>query len=138
MGALALTCVFLALSATTASAGTYTVASCGPDGVSPSWQQKVYPDIIDYLNFLPPFAKIPQLPLTGPDKVYADCVWNHWLEARYGADVIRNTWAKSLSVKPKHDSVASFDASIKEAGGKSFSREFAAFVPVTAECNSSP
>ncbi len=105
---------------------------------SATWiEQKVYPDINDYLNFLPPFAKYPQAPLTGRDKVYADCVWNHWLESRYGPDVVRNTWAKSLSVKPKHDAVAAFDASIKELGGKSFSREFAAFAPVTAEWNSS-
>ena len=105
---------------------------------SATWvEQKVYPDINDYLNFLPPFAKFPQLPVTGRDKVYADCVWNHWLESRYGPDVVRNTWAKSLSVKPKHDSVAAYNASIKEAGGKSFSRDFAAFAPVTAEWNSS-
>lgn len=105
---------------------------------SATWvEQKVYPDINDYLNFLPPFAKFPQAPMTGRDKVYADCVWNHWLESRYGADVVRDTWADSLSVKPKHDSVAAYNASIKEHGGKSLSRDFAAFAPVTAEWNSS-
>jgi hypothetical protein len=106
---------------------------------SATWiEQKVYPDINDYLNFLPPFAKFPQLSMTGRDKVYADCVWNHWLESRYGPDVIRDAWASSLSAKPKHHSVAAYDASIKEHGGKSFSREFAAFAPTTAEWNSSP
>jgi len=106
---------------------------------SATWvEQKVYPEINDYLNFLPPFAKFPNSPLTGRDKVYADAVWNHWLESRYGPDVVRNTWALSLSVKPKHDAVASYDKAIKDLGGKSFSREFAEFVPVTAEWNSSP
>lgn len=100
-------------------------------------EQQVYPDINDYLNFLPPFAKLPQAPMTGRDKVYADCVWNHWLESRYGADVVRDAWGMSLQAKPKHDSVAAYEASIKAHGGKSFSREFAAFAPVTAEWNSS-
>lgn len=105
---------------------------------SATWmEQKVYPDINDYLNFLPPFAKLPQAPLTGRDKVYADAVWNHWLESRYGPDIVRQAWDRSTSVKPKHLATSAYEASIKALGGKSFSREFAAMVPVTAEWNSS-
>lgn len=105
---------------------------------SATWiEEKVYPEINDYLNFLPPFAKLPQAPLTGRDKVYADSVWNHWLESRYGPDVVRQAWEESTSVKPKHLATSAYEASIRALGGKSFSREFAAMVPVTAEWNSS-
>lgn len=100
-------------------------------------EQKVYPAIDDYLNYLPAFAQRPERPLTGRDKVYADSVWNHWLEARYGARVVRDAWAASASVRPRHDSVASYDASIGRSGGKSFSREFSRFAAATAEWRSS-
>jgi len=100
-------------------------------------EQQVYPAINDYLNYLPTFAQHPESPLTGREKVYADGVWNHWLEARLGARVVRDAWAESPSVRPVHDSVASYDSSIKRSGGRSFSREFAKFAAVTAEWSSS-
>ncbi len=100
-------------------------------------EQQVYPGIDDYLNYLPDFAHMPERPLTGGSKVYADNVWNHWLESRYGAAVVRDAWAASTSVRPKHDSVASYEASIDAHGGRSFSREVAKFAATTAEWKSS-
>ena len=100
-------------------------------------EQQVYPDINDYLNYLPTFARFTQLSLTGREKVYAESVWNHWLTSRYGPDVVRDAWADSLGAKPPHFAVAAYDESISQHGGKSFSREFAGFAAATAEWNSS-
>ena len=101
-------------------------------------EQQVYPDINDYLNYLPSFAKYSQLPLTGRDKIYGEAVWNHWLSARYGVDVVRDAWADSLAVKPPHLATAAYERAIQGKGGESFSREFASFANATAEWNLNP
>ena len=101
-------------------------------------EQKVYPSINDYLNYLPVVARYPHLPLTGRDKIYGEAVWNHWLEARYGPDVIRDAWSRSVSVKPAHFAVAAYQRAIQLHGGRSFSAEFAAYATETAEWRSSP
>lgn len=98
-------------------------------------EQQVYPDINDYLNYLPTFARLTQSPLTGRVKIYAEAVWNHWLTSRYGPEVVRDAWAASLGAKPPHFAVAAYEKSIKEHGGRSFSREFATFAAATAEWN---
>lgn len=100
-------------------------------------EEQVYPDINDYLNFLPSFASAPEAPLTGRSKIYGDSVFDHWVDSRYGPDAIREAWERSTSVKPKHNGVAAIEAAIEANGGKSFSREFAAFALETAEWNSS-
>ena len=100
-------------------------------------EQQVYPNINDYLNYLPTFARLTQAPLTSRVKIYADAVWNHWLSARYGLDVVRDAWAASLGAKPPHFAVAAYEKSIRQHGGRSFSREFTAFAEATAEWNSS-
>ncbi len=100
-------------------------------------EQQVYPNINDYLNYLPTFARYAQAPLTSRTKIYADAVWNHWLGARYGLDVVRDAWASSLAVKPPHFAVAAYERSIEKHGGRSFSREFTAFAEASAEWNSS-
>lgn len=100
-------------------------------------EQQVYPNINDYLNYLPTFARYTQTPLTSRVKIYAEAVWNHWLSARYGFDVVRDAWASSLGAKPPHFAVAAYEKSIEKHGGRSFSREFTAFAEATAEWNSS-
>jgi hypothetical protein len=100
-------------------------------------EEQVYPDIDDYLNFVPSFASAPEAPLTGRKKIYGGSVFDHWLDSRYGPDVIREAWERSTSVEPKHDAVAAIEAAIEVNGGKSFSRDFAAFAVETAEWNSS-
>ncbi|MFN8112491.1 MAG: MXAN_6640 family putative metalloprotease [Solirubrobacterales bacterium] len=98
-----------------------------------TWMEdKVYPAINDYLNYLPTFAKRSSRPMTGSSiKIYAEAVWNHWLSAKYGNDVIRNTW--EVSPKQKSFAVASYEKSIKNAGGPGFSPELGDFFAATAE-----
>ena len=107
-------------------------------------EDKVYPDIDDYLNYVRVFAAFPGAPLTKaypPDKrkslkIYGSAVWNHWLDTGgggYGVDVIRRAWEVSDVTKPADFSLASYDRAISGAGGRSFGREFASFAAATAE-----
>ncbi|MEO7198506.1 MAG: MXAN_6640 family putative metalloprotease [Solirubrobacterales bacterium] len=103
-------------------------------------EEQVYPEINDYLNYVKSFAGVSRLPLTTGDfQVYSEGVWNHWLDARYGPDVVRGAWeASSDGVRPAHQATAAYDKSIRAHGGQSFSREFGSFAAGTAEWNSSP
>ncbi len=107
-------------------------------------EEKVYPEIDDYLNYVRVFAAFPGAPLTKafpPDrrkslKIYGSAVWNHWLDTgggHYGVDVIRRAWEVSDLAKPADFSIASYDRAIATAGGRSFGREFASFAAATAE-----
>ena len=107
-------------------------------------EEKVYPEIDDYLNYVRVFAAFPGAPLTKaypPDKrkslkIYGSAVWNHWLDTGgggYGVDVIRRAWEVSDVTKPADFSLASYDRAIAGAGGRSFGREFASFAAATAE-----
>jgi hypothetical protein len=101
-----------------------------------TWMEdKVYPAINDYLNYLPAFANKPERPMTGSSiKIYAEAVWNHWLSAKYGDDVVRNTW--EVSPKQKSFAVDSYEKAIKNAGGPGFSRELGDFFAATSEWKS--
>ena len=105
-------------------------------------ENEVYPDIDDYLNFLPSFAGGSTRPMATNDnrdqKIYGSAVWNHWLSGRFGPAVIRDAWTVSPDVKPPDFAVAAYESAIKTAGGESFSNEFTAFAAATAEWNSSP
>ena len=105
-------------------------------------EEQVFPDIDDYLNFLPSFASGSLRPMATESrrdsKVYGSAVWNHWLSGRYGDGVIREAWEVSPHVKPKDFAVAAYESAIATASGPSFSQEFASFAAATAEWNSSP
>ena len=105
-------------------------------------EEMVYPAIDDYLNFVSDFAKAPFKPMAEPErratKLYGSAMWNHWLTAATGADTIRSAWAGSRKVKPRAFAVAAYDRAIGEAGGGSFSRQFAAFAAASAEWNTDP
>ena len=104
---------------------------------SATWaEQKVYPQINDYLIFIPSFAKHPELPLIGKKKVYGDAVLQHWLESRYGPELIEDEWQLSAKTKPKHDGASAVDDAIEANGGRSFSREFAGLAAASAEWRS--
>ena len=95
-------------------------------------EDKVYPGINDYLNYLPAFARKSSRPMTGRSiKIYAEAVWNHWLSANYGDDVVRNTWR--VSPKQKSFAVAAYNRAIKDAGGPGFGRALGGFFAATAE-----
>jgi hypothetical protein len=69
-------------------------------------EDRVFDDVNDYVSYLPAWAKLTGLPLTRFNstdlldkfnvKVYGDAVWNRWLDERYGQEVIRTAWEKSL------------------------------------------
>jgi hypothetical protein len=107
-------------------------------------EQKVFPQIDDFVNYVRAFASFPGAPLTStypPDrrkslKIYGSAVFNHWLDSgggAYGDDLIRRAWELSDQTRPRDYSLAAYDRAIQAAGGRSFSREFASFAAATAE-----
>ncbi|MEA2458629.1 MAG: hypothetical protein QOC95_1601 [Thermoleophilaceae bacterium] len=108
------------------------------------WMEgKVYPADRDYLQYLRGWTQLTKLPLTsfnGRDpndrnnvKVYGTSVWNKWLDARLGQDVVRGAWESSLSTRPPSFAVAAYDRSIRVRGGAGFAHEFDRFAAATAE-----
>ncbi len=99
-------------------------------------EEKVYPAINDYLNYLPALAKKPQVPMTGSSiKIYAEAVWNHWLSYKFGDDVVRKTW--EVSPSEKSFAVDAYTKAIRNAGGTTFGEELGQFFAETAEWRSS-
>lgn len=95
-------------------------------------EEKVFPEIDDYLNYLPGMARRPQEPLTGTStRVYAEAVWNHWLSARFGDDAVRRTW--EVSRAERHFAIDSYNAAIKALAGPGFARELGEFFAASAE-----
>ncbi len=100
-------------------------------------EEKVYPAINDYLNYLPALAKKPHTPMTGSSiKIYAEAVWNHWLSYKFGDDVVRDTW--KVSASQKSFAVDSYNKAIRNAGGTTFGEELGQYFAETAEWQSSP
>jgi len=101
----------------------------------------VYPNVNDYINFMPDFVRNPFTPLAEDDrqafKLYGSAVWNHFIAGKYGPAVVRNAWQISPTVKPESFAVAAYDKSIRDSGGSGFSPEFVNFAAATAEWNSS-
>ncbi len=104
---------------------------------------KVYPLAYDYLQYLPGWEALTTVPLTkfnGTDpndrrnvKVYGSAVWNKWLDARYGANVVRDAWADSVHTTPVSFAPGAYDASIRQHGGAGFPDSFDRFAAATAE-----
>jgi hypothetical protein len=108
------------------------------------WMEgKVFQPVFDYLQYLPGWSQLTVKPLTafnGRDpndrtnvKVYGSAVWNKWLDARYGPEVVRGAWEDSRSTQPQSFAPRAFDASIRQHGGRGFSDEFDRFATATAE-----
>ena len=104
-------------------------------------EEKVFPAVNDYINYVPSFARNPGDPITdrkggGGLKIYGSAVWNHWLDSGgggYGDAAVRRAWEVSDSVDPADFAVAAYDKAIRNGGGRSFSREFSRFAAATAE-----
>jgi hypothetical protein len=95
-------------------------------------EEKVFPEINDYLYYLPDMARQPQRPMTGSSiKVYAEAVWNHWLSSRFGDDSVRRAWEVSRS--QRHFAVDSYDDAIKDFDGPGFAQELGTFFAASAE-----
>ena len=101
----------------------------------------VFDDVNDYINFMPQFVKHSKTPLAEEEskafKLYGSAVWNHFIAARYGPEVVRHAWEVSPSVKPQDFAVAAYDRSIRDTGGSGFAQEFVSFAAATAEWRSS-
>jgi Bacterial Ig-like domain/Family of unknown function (DUF6055) len=102
----------------------------------------VYPEAFDYLQYLPGWVQLTQLPLTtfstDPNdrnnvKVYGSAVWEKFIAARYGNDVVRRAWEDSINTDPASFAVAAFDLAIKQQGGSDFPSAFTTFAAATAE-----
>jgi hypothetical protein len=107
-------------------------------------EEKVYPEINDYLGYVAAFADYPHVPVTelfppGQKKalkIYGAAVWNHWLDGGgggYGAATVRRAWELSDETDPPDFALAAYDTAVDQAGGRGFGREWAAFTAATAE-----
>ncbi|MDQ3935202.1 MAG: Ig-like domain-containing protein [Actinomycetota bacterium] len=130
------------------------VIQFGYDVLQDSWmfestavwmEDKVYDDINDYVAYLTPWSKLTQVPLTQFNpadltdaqnvKVYGNAVWNRWIDERYGQDVIRTAWEKSLQTRPVSFAPDAYDAALLTQG-TTFFDAFTRFVADTAEWRS--
>jgi len=112
-------------------------------------EEKVYPEINDYFQYLGPWSSGVALskPLTTFDSTqgspqenfqYGSAVWNHFLENRFGdngKNTVLTTWTGSDA---QQDGLAAYDRAITSAGGGSFGRTFAEFAASVAEWKSTP
>jgi hypothetical protein len=131
------------------------VIQFGYDVLQDSWmfestavwmEDKVYDDVNDYVSYLNAWSQLTQVPLTSFNptdlgdplnvKVYGDAVWNRWLDERFGQEVIRTAWEKSLSTSPPSFAPDAYDAALLTRG-TTFFDAFTRFAADTAEWNSS-
>jgi len=104
-------------------------------------EEKVYPAVNDYLQYLPAFARQVTLPITrnnGGLKIYGSAVWNHWLSYRYGDSIIERAWRNSHKTRPVDLATKAYGLAISQASGgrSSFLSEFTGFAAATAEWRS--
>ena len=99
-------------------------------------EEKVFPDVDDYHQYVTPWAKLSAMPITRfdrdkGDKVYGSAVFNRWLDDEYDESIVRRAWELSLD----QDSFApgAYDKAIREYHGPGFSYELASFAASTAE-----
>jgi hypothetical protein len=109
------------------------------------WMEgKVFPEVLDYLQYLRGWVQLTALPLTtfnGSDpndrnnvKVYGTAVWNKWLDSQFGPNVILQAWKASLTTARKSMAVQAYDKAIREQpGGGGFASRFDLFATKTAE-----
>jgi hypothetical protein len=100
-------------------------------------ENKVYPDIDDYLNYVNRWANLMTVPMTrfnpSDAKVYGDAVWNQWLDFRYGAGVVRAAWEGSVAAA--NFAPSAYSNAVAAAGGPGFPEEFDRFAAAVAEWN---
>ena len=98
-------------------------------------EDKVYPSVNDYLNYVKAWVANTKTPLTAfPDtnlKPYGSAVWNHWLDHRFGPAAVRAAWEQSPATGDF--APGAYSASISGLGGGGFSDEFDRFAAAVAE-----
>ena len=99
-------------------------------------EEKVFPDVDDYHQYVGPWAQLTAMPITrfdrqNGDKVYGSAVFNRWLDDEYDESIIRRAW--ELSINQDHFAPGAYDKAIREGHGPGFSYELANFAASTAE-----
>jgi hypothetical protein len=106
-------------------------------------EDKVFDDANDWHFYMPSWRDQPGQPLTDAGdneppasddlKMYSTAIWNHWLERRYGADVVRRAW--EVSIAGGGFAPGAYDTAIREQApaGVGFAEVFAEFAAATAE-----
>ena len=100
------------------------------------WMEDVVHDDVDhYLGFMPSWATFDEIPLARNfrDKHYGSAVWNMWLDARHGPDLIRSAWEASSTTQPASFAPAAYDAALTGGGHDGFSASFGSFSAAVAE-----
>src|SRR4051812_4531905 len=99
-----------------------------------TWMEdKVYPDINDYHQYMTSWSQLSQEPITAPDdaKIYGSAVFNHWIDDAWGEDVVRRAWERSTALDDF--APAAYDAALREAHGPGFSYDLMDLAASTAE-----
>ena len=90
-------------------------------------EEKVFPEVDDYHQYMTPWSKLSTMPITRfnrqqGDKVYGSAVFNHWIDDRYGEDIVRRAW--ELSIQQGSMAPRAYDKAIRLGNGPGFSYEF--------------
>ena len=61
-------------------------------------EEKVFPDVDDYHQYVGPWAQLSTMPITrfdrqNGDKVYGSAVFNRWLDDEYDESIVRRAWS---------------------------------------------
>lgn len=96
-------------------------------------EEKVFSAVNDFHHYMKSWAALSTTPITTFDnsKVYGSAIWNHWLDGRFGAAVVRRAW--EVSAAASSFAPGAYDRAIREAGGGGFADEFIDFAASTAE-----
>ncbi|HEX2391383.1 MAG TPA: MXAN_6640 family putative metalloprotease [Solirubrobacterales bacterium] len=97
-------------------------------------EDQVYNRINDYLRYVGRWAKRYDTPLTASSiKEYGSAVWNHWLQRRYGAKIVRGAWSRSIHTRPGGFSVNAYESALRGAGHSGLSHDYVRFAAAVAE-----
>jgi hypothetical protein len=107
-------------------------------------EEKVYPEIDDYLNYVRSYAATTAKPLTLDDgglRVYGSAMWNHFLDGSEGSDAIRSAWENLDEATPEHLGPAAYDAALGGDGASPYDElgsRYAEFAALSAEWRALP
>jgi hypothetical protein len=103
-------------------------------------EEKVFDAANDYRSYVIDWAATPEIAIASADsKMYGSAIWNHWLDDRFGEDIIREAWEGSqlITVDGGGFAPSAYDRAIKSSGGTGFAAELQDFTAATAEWDAS-
>ena len=97
-------------------------------------EEKVYPDVDDYHQYVAPWSQLSTMPITLADssKMYGSAMFDRWLDDIYGEDIVRRR-VGALRRARTASRPAAYDTAIREAHGPGFSYELIDLAASTAE-----